>query len=286
MSFKKKTIDVSFDYADASVGKLALSGLRASLIAAVVTNNSGQLEIAIFGLSLSHMNALTLIGTDAGTTGQNTITVTAGEEGGTMATVFVGTVRRAVADATRMPEVAFRVSATVTKYYDIKPAKPTSLEGSVDVSKVAKQIAQQMGLTLEDGGVQTKLSNPYLHGTSLTQMRNLAQHAGIDWTTDMASPTLAVWPRGGSRGGGGIQVSPSTGLVRYPSYTSSGIALQMYFNPDAKIGVVANVQSDFTPACGAWNIVSVEHELDSQTPGGNWFTFVETVRMTGSANAE
>ena len=286
MAFAKKQISVSFSYASASVGTLSLTGLRVSLIAAVVGDNLAQLEMAIYGLSLSHMNALTLIGTELGTTGSNTVTVTAGEEGGTLATVFTGTVRRAVADAKAMPIVAFRVSATAAKIYDIMPAQPTSVQGSADVAQIAQQLAQQMGLQLENNGVSVKLSNPYLHGAVLTQVRHLAQHAGLSWTVDPAGGTLAIWPRNMGRQGGSTLISPATGMVGYPSYTSSGIAVQTYYNPSLKIGAPVNVQSDFTPACGLWKPYQIEHELESQVPRGKWFTYFEANRIGGQVIAD
>ena len=287
MAFTTKQISVTFAYSSASVGTLTFTGLRVSLIAANVgAGTVGQMEMAVYGLSLSHMNALTILARQAGSYGTNTVTVTAGEEGATLATVFTGTIFTAYADAKGMPQVAFRVSAYSVKLQDIKPAQPTSMAGSADVAQIAQQIAQQMGVSFENNGVNAKLSNPYLHGTALTQMRSLAQHAGMTWIADLDSPKIAMWPSGQSRQQGATLVSPATGMVGYPSYTSSGISVTTYFNPSLRFGTIATVQSDFTPARGQWTIYKVEHELESQIPRGKWFTHFEASPAGTGENKE
>lgn len=231
MAFAEKRIDISFNYAAASVGQKSFTGLRVSLVLLCAGSDCPQLEMAIFGLSLSDMNSLTLIGTEAGTYGSNFVTVSAGEESGSMSTVFSGNVQFAFADARGMPEVALRVSAYTAKLDDIKPVAPTSMQGSADVAQIAQQICGQMGLTLESNGVSVKLSNPYFHGSALTQLRNLARAAGINMAIDPDRPVLAIWPTSQARQGGGTIISPQTGMVGYPSYTASGIAVQTSYNP-------------------------------------------------------
>ena len=284
MAFTQKQITVSFNYQSVGGGQKTLTGLRCSCVVVNAGGDTtGQMELAIWGMPLSDMNALSILGTQSGTYGSNTVTVTAGEAGigAALPVVFTGTIQRAVVDARQQPQVVFRVSAYAVKLSDIKPAQPTSVQGSADVAQIAGQLAQQMGLTLEDGGVQAKLSNCYLHGTLLTQMRQLAQHAGISWTADVQAGTLAIVPRNQARTTGGLSVSPRNGLVGYPSFTSSGIALTLAFDPTIKVLSSINVQSDLTPACGSWKIYKVEHEIESQVPRGKWFSYVEANRIGG-----
>lgn len=276
MAFAKKQIDVSLSYAAASVGKTSLSGLRISLVVVNAGGDStGQMEMAIFGLSLSDMNALTILGLNPGTYGSNKVTVTA-SDGGAPQIVFTGDIQRAVADARGMPEVVFRISAYSVKLQDFIPVQPTSVQGSADAAQVAQQIVGRMGLPFENNGVSVKLSNPYLPGAALTQIRTLAKHAGIAWTVDVDTTTLAIAPTDRVRSGAAILISPATGMVGYPSFTSSGVDVETYFNPSIKLLMSVTIQSDFTPACGQWKVTGVEHQLECEVPRGKWFTFVRT----------
>ena len=50
-----------------------------------------SLDAEIYGMTLSQMNQLTTFGTQFATVGKNYITVQAGDAGGQLSTVFVGT---------------------------------------------------------------------------------------------------------------------------------------------------------------------------------------------------
>jgi hypothetical protein len=83
---------------------------------------------------------------------------------------------------------------------------------------------------------------------------------------------LAIWPKNSYRPGTGALISPTTGLVGYPAFTDIGIVVTVLFNPAIKYGALIEVQSSLTPACGKWAIYGMQHELESQTVGGSWFS--------------
>lgn len=100
-----------------------------------------------------------------------------------------------------MPEVCFRITAIAGAFENVMKSKPSSFQGSADVAQIAEHLAKKMGLSFENSGVKVKLSNPYSSGSYRTQMLELAEHAGIQWTIDRG--TLAIWNPGQSRKGGG-----------------------------------------------------------------------------------
>lgn len=85
---------------------------------------------------------------------------------------------------------------------------PTSVKGSVDVATLMGQLAQSMGYSFENNGVSVQLSNPYLPGTAIDQVKALARGAGIDLYVD--DNVLAITPANTPRGGLIPEISAAT----------------------------------------------------------------------------
>jgi hypothetical protein len=83
---------------------------------------------------------------------------------------------------------------------------------------------------------------------------------------------LAIWPKGGARGGTIplIAAPPAGGMIGYPSYTQIGILVKTVFNPQVAYGGKIQVQSIVTGASGTWGIIRMDHALDSLVPKGLW----------------
>lgn len=274
--YAKRKIDVTINLATGQFGDdkgqdVTLQGLRVS--AAFVAYNGdaqGQLQARIFGMPLSMINQLTTIGNIMTQRRNNRITVTAGDEGGAMATVYEGQILQAYGDFNGAPEVVFNVLALAAAFDSVKPVPPSSYVGSVDAANVMTDLAKLMGITFENNGVSVMLSNAYFSGDAMTQVRECARAARINYTVDRGK--LAIWPGSGFRVGDPVPISPATGMMGYPSFSSDGIMVSTLFNPNVQLGGRVNVTSDLTVACGVWNVFKVAHVLESETPNGQWFT--------------
>lgn len=274
MTFAKKRIDVSFSLANGNFGSggnsANLSGLRVQAMIENAGNQSmGQLECAIYGLPLTMMNQLTTLGTNFNLTPNNTITLSAGDDGGAISPVFKGTISVAFADMRAAPQTCLRVSAYAGLTAAVQPAQPTTVAGSQDVSTLMKQIAEKGQLTLEDAGVNCKVMNPYLPGAPRQQALALAKAAGIDMTIDRDK--LVIVPVDKVRQGAVPLISPETGMVGYPAYRQGGIDVTTLFNPNFQQFGSVKVQSDLKPACGTWRVVRLDYDLESETPRGKWY---------------
>jgi hypothetical protein len=140
------------------------------------------------------------------------------------------------------------------------------------------QIAQSMGYTFENNGVSFPLVNPYLPGTGIDQARSLAQAAGIWWGID--NNVLWIAPRNVPRGGIIPQISSTSGLRGYPTFDGQGyITFDTLFNPSIKFLGKVQLVTSIPKANGQWTVVGVAHRLDSEKPGGAWFS---TVRVNSS----
>lgn len=281
--YAKRKIDVTINLGTGQFGEdkgsdVTLSGLRVSASYSAYNGDAqAALQLRVFGLPLAIINQLTTIGPIMTQRRNNRITLTAGEEGGAMSTVYEGTIDSAFGDFNGAPEVVFNVVALAAAFESIKAVPAKDHAGGVDAAVIMKDLADTMKFSFENNGVSVILQDRTFSGTAMMQVKECAQAAQINYTVDRGK--LAIWPRTGYRAGDPVKISPVTGMVGYPSFSSQGIVLTTLFNPDIALGRRVDVASDLTVACGIWNVFSIAHALESETPNGHWFTQLACYRM-------
>ena len=272
MALIERKIEVNFSMGGDAGGStsLNLSGHR------VITNievKGGRWVTAtahIFGMTLSHMNALTTVPWRPLLLGKNFVQIKAGDAQNGMSVVFNGMIIQAWPDMQSMPEVALRVDAQVGGWEKVNPKDPTSFEGPTKVSDVHAAIAKKMDATPENNGVKAMINSPYMWGPAYTQMHQLAQATRIGWILE--NKILAIWPQGGSReSAGSTNISKETGMVGYPMAAPGGIVVRTLFNKAIAYASQFTIKSDITQANGTWVVTGINLELDSQMPNGRWF---------------
>jgi len=281
-SFTRRRINLQFQLGTGDFGAegqdvASYEGLR---ISCTVTKNGGvsmsTAELKIFGLPLDVMNKLTILGQPIAAARQNSVTISAGDNDKGLAAIFVGTITEAWVDARNAPQVAFIVTAHTGMVSAFRPVPPTSYKGSVDVATIVQGIAAQMEppLTLVNNGVSAQIADAYLYGTAWDQLKDIARWGNFHYIVDDAA--ISIWPVDGSRSEERPQrISAETGMVGYPMHTQSGIALTTLYNPSLVFGALVEVESVLVPASGTWRAYSVVHDLESETPGGKWFTTIQ-----------
>lgn len=206
----------------------------------------------------------------------NTIKILAGDDEHGMALVYGGTVSNAWPDFAGAPDVAFCVSAFGALDVAMMSIPPGSYSGGADVATIMGNLAKQMGKQFENGGVSVQLDNPYFPGSAYEQAERCAKAADINLTLD--DGTLAIWPKGSSRGGLIPLISPETGMVGYPVPNQIGVDVRTLFNPSVRMGGLVEIKSSLTPACGKWQVSALYHDLESETPNGQWFSRLSCLR--------
>lgn len=261
-------------YGESGEDTVILSGYRCSATITKAGNVMAELSLRVFGLSLDIMNKLTILGAPPIDNRNNTITVEAGTDDDGLAVVYQGTIAEGWMDPNGMPDVAFVIMARTNGMAAFKPMPPTSYKGSVEIALAFQGFATQLGLRFENSGVSGVIANPYFHGELREQIRQLAETAHCAWTID--SNTLAVWVRDGSRSGDQIPIiAADTGMVGSPVRTQDGFTVKSLFNPSIQYGSSILVESLVTQANGIWAVFSLVHDLESEVPGGKWFTTID-----------
>lgn len=267
-------------------GFAAQNGLR---ISAKITKPGapglGEAIVQIYNLPLSLINQLSTLGVPyIYQVGANTITIEAGDAGAQPTKLFTGTINSAYADFSGIPDSVFNISAQALGALGAAPALPASFQGSKSVSDILANLAAQAGLTFINNLPASStpfISNSYLSGSLVNQIRSVAEHGGVAWDVDEAKGTLTIGPKNGSLSAPGAPVPiigpPPTGkMVGYPAYTQQGIKVRTEF--DATIGYGTTVQikdSSVQNANGTWIIYYLDYDLECQAPNGPWFTNLE-----------
>jgi hypothetical protein len=252
--------------------QIILEGLRASIeVNKAGWQQMGTLRARIYGMSQSDMTAATRLQWKPQEAIPNTIQVFA-IDGDVTTLVYAGNVVNAWADYQSMPDVFFNVQAQTALFSQLRPAPPISVKGTVSVASIMSQLAATMGLNFEKNGVNVSITDPYIPNTALEQAKSLATAANIQLYID--DRVMAITPQNVPRNNIIPVLSATSGLVGYPTFDGVGLNFQTLFNPAVVFGGGIQVQSDLQQANGLWIVTSVSHRLESEKPGGAWFSTI------------
>lgn len=281
MSFVKRRIDVTFQlgqggvFGESGTNTVTCSGLRVQ--AAIQEANGpglGQANVRIYGLTPSLMRQLSSLNQATTSVRRNSIIIEAGDDTNGMATVFQGQMQISQIMLTTSPDTSLAVMASAGGMAPVLRVAPTSYPGAADAAVILQNLAFEAGLDFENNGVSVSLSTPYLPGDSWAKIKRCAAAAKCDFTIDAKKNALVITPRGGARAGEIPVISPDTGMIGYPAYSSGlgGLHVTTLFNPLLRIMGQVQVKSGLEVANGTWRVFNLQHTLESEVPGGQWQT--------------
>ena len=271
MTFAVRQIDLQFTSPNGET--VNLKGLRCT---ATITNpggNSafGQLQLRVYGMTLNQMNEYSSSGSNMVAVQDQSVTISAGNQGGPLTQVFSGTLISSFIDLSSVPDVGFVCAAVAGYYNKASPSAPNSYPGAQNAETIIKSLAESIGYTFENpNNAHAVVQNQYLSGSIVDQMQQVARAASIPLAIE--NKTVTIWPNDGTRDGVTIDLSAKTGLVGYPSYWEAGFTVVSEFNPIISIGRNINLTSELPKANGTFPVQFVTHELSTLTPDGPWFT--------------
>lgn len=283
MAFTKKRIELTFQLGQGNFGlsgfnTVTVKGLRVSCkIVKTGAAAFNTCEMRVFGLSPTIYNSLTSIyQVTQNVVMKNIVTVNAGDapEGATLPQVFSGQITICQIDLNNQPEAVLTVIAQQGLLQSLAPVAPSSYPTGCNVATALSGLANTMGVTFQNYGVTTVLPKSYFPGTARQQALAIIRSAGINWN-NMDGGVLAIWPKGGNIGGAIPVLSPTTGMVGYPSYSNIGVGAKCEFNPNIVYGGQVKIESSISQTQGVWNVYGLSHTLESEFPGGAWFTEIQ-----------
>lgn len=208
------------------------------------------------------------------------------EENPVWTKIFTGNIMVSYADMNAQPNVNVRIEAQTMGGTNLLPADSISFKGKVQAEDVIKGIINKYqkrysdapnGLTsVKNLGVTATLNNPNYSGPLLNQLQTCANDADFEYSIN--GGILYMFPSGGDVQFSPLTFSPATGMIGYPSYSGNGIVIRSLFKPTLKWAqkIRVNTNSQFKQVDGIWQyMVSMEHDLSCEMPGGPWFTTIE-----------
>lgn len=267
-------------FGSSSNNQITLQGLRAvAKISKAGGMLMGTLRAQIYGVSQSDMNSITTLQWKPKAFIPNTVQVFA-IDGAQQTLVFSGNIVNAWGNYQAMPDVFLMIQAQAAYFNQLQGVAPTSYNGQIDVATAMQQLANQMGFTFENNGVNVQLSNQYLPNTALEQAKTLASAAGIWMYID--GGVLAITPINQPRKKPIPLISKNTGMRGYPTFDGIGVNFKMLFNPSVIFGGSIQIETSILQAAGIWIATNIDHDLESQKPDGSWFSMIRGTK-TGLA---
>jgi hypothetical protein len=284
-SFKLKTIRTTITLGKGTFGGGGNSKIIEGLATDVDITKPGLPEknsasVSIANISLADMEQMTFLAFQPLQSLKNLITIEAGEQGKTLATVFKGEITSAYADYGSVPDVEFKIEALSGGYAAQIGAKPISVKGNAKAADLIKQFAKEIGYTFKNEGVAASVRNAVFNGSPIEKARSVADEVGAELLID--DDSMILMPYDKPRSGGAVLLTPETGLIGYPSFTSDGISFSCFFNPNLKQGGQVKIESIVPRASGYWKITKLSHRLTAyRTGGGSWYSSVDAAYIGG-----
>lgn len=261
---------------------LVLENMRVSAKIQAVARLSTQAEVKIYGMLQADMNALTVAWANPPVVLDHIIIIEANSTGRAdgWVQIFKGTMIEAQPDYRGMPDVSFNILAVTGYFQKINAAEPTSYPYQVDIIVAARDIVDRMGSpwTLVEGGADGVLSNPYFWGTLWDQLAQACAAANADFYVQ--GDEILIVPAGQPRPSApAVILSPETGLVGYPMFERSGLAVTALFDPVFTCGTPLEIQSSVPNASGRWYPYSLAYILEANVPKGSWLAQMLCLRV-------
>lgn len=284
-SFTVKRLRVTFiltatgqTFAGTNSNKLILTGNRMQAQVQGVARQTTQAALRIFGMKKTDMEALTVVWANPPVVLDHIMIVEA-DNGNGFSQVFKGTITEAQPEYRAQPDVYFSVLASTGYFQRVEPADPTAYTETTDIGLVAGDLAQKMGFTFRNGGIDTVMNGPlYLHGTLYDQLATACEQANADFY--LLGDEILITPNGQPDSQQpAVVLKESTGMIGYPVYERSGLNVQALFNPAFLNGTPIQIESETPNATGRWYPYSMTHILEANYPAGRWQTNMMCLRV-------
>ena len=280
MSFTRRHIDLTFQLGQGDNGldgyeTLKVSGLRTKVELSHAGGPSlGHINAKVYGLPLDMMNKLSpIIRNKNGNINLvwNHLIIDAGDDLVGMSTIFEGQITMASIDMASNPESSLDITGFAGASQTAQAVEPSPYPDHASVEDIMKDLSNHGKLNGVDyNGDTVTLYTPYLSGTVWDQIKAVAEAADLQYTIERDK--IILWPRNGHREVPTINISPTTGMMGYPTNwgIGGGVQVTMVFNPNLVLGGLVHVESQLAFANADFVTFNIGHELESEMPNGRW----------------
>lgn len=187
------------------------------------------------------------------------ITVRAGRTSFGMETIFFGDIASPVR-ISQPPDIILSIEANTLNSAKFK-THSSSKNGSVKLSVLAKEVANDLGLGLKLIAKDTKVVNFHHVGSKSELIQKLAEASNKNVFVD--DSTLIVREHNQPIGSA-VLCSSDTGMVGIPELNEHGVIVTMFYNNAFRLGGQIEVKSELNPSLnGFYHIFKIDYDLSS-----------------------
>lgn len=236
----------------------------------------GNAKVSIFGVNLESMNKIARLWLEVlspSKTDRLTIDVW---DGSNFVPFFKGVITWSAVNAATAPHVSLEIEASDAMAAQLDVAPPYAQDGFVALEDALTQILAPAGLVVEmaESIKELKFQKAHLSGTAMAQASTLMSFfPELTWYINLQR--FLVRPVNAPLGGEPVPVNKYTGMISYPTYSTSGITLSMLFDARIRPGLALDVTTAFDFVNRTkWVAAVLQHTIQPNTPGGQWITQV------------
>lgn len=239
-------------------------------------NQFGNAKVSIFGVNLEAMNKIARLWLEV-LSPSNTDTLTIDVwDGSNFVPFFAGVITWSAVNAATAPHVSLEIEANSAMIAMNTVATPYAQDEPVALQDALAKILEPTGLVVELAeSVQTlQIQKARLSGTPMDQAAALLGYfPELTWYINLQR--FLVRPVNAPLGGEPIPVNKYTGMISYPTYSTSGITLSMLFDARIRPGLALDVTTAFDFVNRTkWVAAVLQHTIQPNMPGGQWITQV------------
>lgn len=185
--------------------------------------------------------------------------------------IFSGLIFDARITYNNMPNVGLYVSAFAANRLKLIQYPPVSYKEVVKAQDVLEGIAKFAGLDFENQGINEVIVNCYLTDSVATNIDIICKNKNIRYSIE--NNKLTIWKD--KRKAPIPLINVENGLVSYPDPGVTGIYFTCRYNSNIRFGSLVDIKSSSTQCNGRFHVLSLNHNLSYELPGGPWFTTVQ-----------
>ena len=286
--FKERVIEITFSFNDGSqpivinsdIETVTFAGFRSRVSVEKVQGGlQGAAEGTIHGINEDIANRLTSIGYIRALNKQNGVKIAAGAKGETLSLIYEGYIDQCWYTINQ-PTLELHFISFSALQVALECVGATSYKGDTSVSLVLKDLSKEAGLNyIELTPVNKVIDSPYLDGSTWDKIKKIANSTKTGYRLE--GKNLIVFDENKTfKKEPDKTISKDSGLIGYPSLSSNGLHFKTLFDPSIYILEPVKFDSSMKVLNGSkWNPTKIFHELESNTPGGEWFTYIDADKM-------
>lgn len=220
--------------------------------------NQGQCDITIANLDTEVANYIL---TESSPFNRNRtpkrIVLSAGRESTGLSVLYIGNLFRA--SITQPPDAVVTIRS-LSGVFVSGNIVARSFTESVLISRIAEQVSEDMGTTLDFQATDRRISNYSFTGAANKQMEKLAEMAPLDVYVDnevLVVKDLDVPLRGRVR-----RLNADTGMIGVPTFTEQGVQVTFLYDNQTVLGGRLDIESNQYPALtGSYVIYKLAYQI-------------------------